>query len=144
MKKQNWRKLGIEELQVRYGYSPELANILWERAYRKALRKARIEGVGTDFNISREVYASTFYNGSQLFEIDVQEISPLVNIAEQFKGQDIEKAFTEARFGNMAKKYGEVQDYLEQYKSGQISYKQFRAKVKMFRDSNIEYQKAGS
>ena len=144
MKKLNWRKLGIEELQVRYGMEKELAEMMWERAYRKALRRARTEGVGTDFNISREVYASTFYRGSQLFEVDVEDISPFVSIADEFKGQDIEKAFTEKRFGNMAKKYSEVADYLEEYKSGKITYKQFRSKIKTFRDSNIEYQKAGS
>lgn len=142
--KKNWTKLGIEELQVRYGYSKQLAETLWERAYRKALRRARSSGVGKDFNISRETYASVFYRGSQLFEVDIEDVSPQVQIAEEFKGQDIEKAFTEKRFENMAKKYTEVDEYLRQYKSGTISYKEFRNKVKMFRDTNAEYQKAGS
>ena len=142
--KKNWTKLGIEELQVRYGYSKQLAETLWERAYRKALRRARSAGVGTDFNVARETYASTFYRGSQLFEIDVEEISPVVSIADEFQGQDIEKAFTEKRFENMAKKYAEVDEYLHQYKAGKISYKEFRSKIKTFRDTNAEYQKAGS
>lgn len=144
MKRQNWKKLGIQELQVRYGYDKELANILWEREYRKALRTARREGVGTDFNISREVYASTFYRGSQLFEVQVDDFSPKVNIAPEFAGQDIERAFTTARFEHMAQKYEEVNTYLQAYRSGQISYKEFRNKVKVFRDTNAEYQKAGS
>lgn len=144
MKKQNWKKLGIEQLQVRFGYSAELANILWERSYRKALRRARGEGVGTDFNISRETYSSLFYRGSQLFEIDIDDISPQVQIAEEFQGQDLEKAFTTKRFEHMAEKYSEVNDYLQQYKAGQISYKEFRSKIKTFRDTNSEYQKAGS
>ena len=144
MKKKNWSKLGIQELQARYGYSKQLAETLWERAYRKALRRARSSGVGTDFNVAREVYASTFYRGSQLFEVDVTEISPIVEIADEFKGQDIEKAFTEKRFEHMAQKYTEVEEYLRQYKNGQISYKEFRERIKIFRDTNTEYQKAGS
>lgn len=144
MKKQNWKKLGIEELQVRYGYDKELANILWEREYRKALRTARKQGVGTDFNISREVYASTFFQGTQLFEVNVDDISPKVQITPEFQGQDIERAFTTARFEHMAQKYEEVNTYLQAYRSGNISYKAFREKVKLFRDTNAEYQKAGS
>ena len=142
--KKNWTKLGIEELQVRYGYSKQLAETIWERAYRKALRRARSSGVGTDFNVSRETYASVFYRGSQLFEVDIEDISPTVSIASEFQGQDIEKAFTEKRFENMAKKYKEVEEYLQQYRSGKITYKEFRNKVKVFRDTNAEYQKAGS
>ena len=142
--KKNWTKLGIEELQVRYGYSKQLAETLWERAYRKALRRARSSGVGTDFNIARETYASVFYRGSQLFEVDIEEISPTVKIASEFQGQDIEKAFTEKRFEHMAQKYEEVNEYLKQYTAGTLSYKEFRMKIKTFRDTNSEYQKAGS
>lgn len=142
--KKNWRKLGIQELQARYGYERPLAETIWERAYRKALRRARSSGVGTDFNVAREVYASTFYRGSQLFNINVTDISPIVNIADEFRGQDIEKAFTEKRFENMAKKYSVVNEALEKYKKGEMDYKHFRIFIKKFRDTDTEYQKAGS
>lgn len=145
MAKQNWRKLGIEELQARYGYDRNMAEKQWENAYRKALRRARKAGVGTDFNVAREVYSSTFYRGSQLFEIKFNDFSPNVSIAEEYANvDDLEKAFTERRFKNMATKYKDVNKWLNQYKRGRISYQTFRERVKKFRDSNLEYQRAGS
>lgn len=98
-----------------------------------------------NFNVSREVYASAFYQGSQLFNISFANISPSVNIASEFSSVDnLEKAFTEKRFENMAKKYKEVDKLLQRYKKGKISYTTFRDKIKQFRDTNREYQKAGS
>ena len=145
MARTNWKKLGIEELQYRYGYERNIAEHYWENAYRQALRRARKAGVTTNFNVSREVYASAFYQGSQLFNISFANISPSVNIASEFSGVDnLERAFTEKRFENMAKKYKEVDKLLQRYKKGKISYATFRDKIKQFRDTNREYQKAGS
>ena len=145
MARTNWKKLGIEELQYRYGFERNIAEHYWENAYRQALRRARKAGVTKNFNVSREVYASAFYQGSQLFNISFANISPSVNIASEFSRVDnLEKAFTEKRFENMAKKYKEVNKLLERYKKGKISYATFRDKIKQFRDTNREYQKAGS
>lgn len=145
MAKISWRKLGIEELQARYGYEQNIAEHIWENAYRKALRRARKSGVTSNFNVSREVYASAFYRGSQLFNIKMSDITPTVKIADEFTNvDDLEKAFTEKRFENMAKKYKKVNKYLQQYKRGKISYDTFRNKIQKFRDTNREYQKSGS
>ena len=145
MARTNWKKLGIEELQYRYGYERNIAEHYWENAYRQALRRARKSGVTKNFNVSREVYASAFYQGSQLFNISFANISPSVNIASEFNGVDnLERALTEKRFENMAKKYKEVDKLLQRYKKGKISYATFRDKIKQFRDTNREYQKAGS
>ena len=145
MARTNWKKLGIEELQYRYGYERNIAEHYWENAYRQALRRARKSGVTKNFNVSQEVYASAFYQGSQLFNISFANVSPSVNIASEFNGVDnLEKAFTEKRFENMAKKYKEVDKLLQRYKKGKISYTTFRDKIKQFRDTNREYQKAGS
>ena len=145
MARTNWKKLGIEELQYRYGFERNIAEHYWENAYRQALRRARKAGLTKNFNVSREVYASAFYQGSQLFNISFANISPSVNIASEFsRVDDLEKAFTEKRFENMAKKYKEVDKLLQRYKKGKISYATFRDKIKQFRDTNREYQKAGS
>lgn len=143
--RKNWKKLGIEELQYRYGMEQNVAEHMWENAYRKALRQARKEGVTKDLNLSREVYASTFYRGQQMFNIKFDDISPSVNISSEFADvDDLQKAFTERRFEHMAQKYKDVNKWLNQYKRGRISYQTFRDKVKKFRDTNQEYQKAGS
>lgn len=145
MARTNWKKLGIEELQYRYGFERNIAEHYWENAYRQALRRARKAGVTTNFNVSREVYASAFYQGSQLFNISFANLSPTVNIASEFSSVDnLEKAFMEKRFENMAKKYKEVDRLLQRYKKGKISYATFHDKIKQFRDTNREYQKAGS
>lgn len=145
MARTNWKKLGIEELQYRYGFERNIAEHYWENAYRQALRRARKAGVTKNFNVSREVYASSFYQGSQLFSINFTSLSPSVNIASEFSSVvNLEKAFTEKRFENMAKKYKEVDKLLQRYKKGKISYATFRDKIKQFRDTNREYQKAGS
>ena len=145
MARTNWKKLGIEELQYRYGFERNIAEHYWENAYRQALRRARKAGVTKNFNVSREVYASAFYQGSQLFNISFASLSPSVNIASEFSNvENLEKAFTEKRFENMAKKYKEGDKPLQRYKKGTISYATFRDKIKQFRDTNREYQKAGS
>lgn len=145
MARTNWKNLGIEELQHRYGFERNIAEHYWENTYRQALRRARKAGVTTNFNVSREVYASAFYQGSQLFNISFANLSPSVNIASEFSSVDnLEKAFTEKRFENMGKKYKEVNKILQRYKKGKISYATFRDKIKQFRDTNREYQKAGS
>ena len=145
MARTNWKKLGIEELQYRYGYERNIAEHYWENAYRQALRRARKAGVTKNFNVSREVYASSFYQGSQLFNISFANVSPSVNIASEFSNVDnLERAFTEKRFENMAKKYKEVDKLLQRYKKGTRSYATFRDKIKQFMDTNREYQKAGS
>lgn len=143
--RQNWRKLGIEELQYRYGYEQNLAEKLWENAYRRALRRARQHGITKDFNVRRELYASMNYRGSQLFDVKVSDTRIDIRIASEYSGvDDLSKAFTEERFKNMAKKYKQVDKILKQYKRGRISYQTFRDKVKNFRDTNLEYQRAGS
>ena len=145
MARTNWKKLGIEELQYRYGFERNIAEHYWENAYRQALRRARKAGVTQNFNVSREVYASACYQGSQMFNISFANVSPSVNIASEFNGVDnLERAFTEKRFENMAKKYKEVDKLLQRYKKGKISYATFRDKIKQFRDTNREYQQAGS
>lgn len=143
--KQNWRRLGIEELEARYGMDRNVAEHVWENAYRRALRRARQRGVTKDFNVARELYSSVNYQGKQLFDIKVSDTGIDVQIASSYATvDDLSKAFTEDRFKNMAKKYKQVDKLLTQYKRGRISYQTFREKVKKFRDTNLEYQRAGS
>ena len=126
MARTNWKKLGIEELQYRYGFERNIAEHYWENAYRQALRRARKSGVTKNFNVSREVYASAFYQGSQLFNISFASLSPSVNIASEFSNVDnLEKALTEKRFENMAKKYKEVDKLLQRSRKAKYRMQRF-------------------
>lgn len=145
MKRVNWKKEGITELQYRYGFDRNMAELQWERAYHKALRQVRKGADTKELNVAREVYSSAFYRGTQLFDINFDDLTPSVKVADAFAQTDnIEKAFIEQRFGNMAKKYSEVDKLVKRYKSGKMSYDTFKEKIKQFKDTNREYQKSGS
>lgn len=138
--RKNWRKLGIEELQYRYNMSKNMAETFWESAYRKSLRRARRQGVTANVNISREVYSSTFYRGTNLFDINFDEISPDVDISKEFTNVDnLESAFVTERFRNMGVKYEEVQELLNAYRKGEMSYSTFLDTIRKFKKTNREY-----
>lgn len=145
MKRISWKKLGIEELQYRYGYDRNMAELQWNRMYRKGLRQVRKGADTKELNISRELYASTFYGGTQLFNVKVNDIRSDLQIATEFADtENIEKAFIEERFKNMATKYSDVAKLLDRYKKGKISYNTFKERIREFKDTNREYQKSGS
>lgn len=145
MKKVSWKKLGIEELQYRYGFDKNMAELQWNRAYRKALRQVRKGADTKELNVARELYSSSFYRGTQLFDVKFNDFTPNVSVAEEFTRTDnLEKAFIEERFKNMATKYSDVAKLLDRYKKGKISYNTFKERIREFKDTNREYQKSGS
>ena len=145
MKRVNWRKLGIEELQFRYGFDKNVAEIMWERAYRKALRRIRKGADTKDLNIARELYSSIFYEGTQLFSVNFDDLTPSVKVADAFaQTENMEKAFILKRFENMAKKYSYVDKLLKLYEKGKISYDTLLEKIEQFKKTNKEYLKSGS
>lgn len=139
-KKVNYGKLGVQGLEERYGYAQDMAKKVWRSIYRQSLYRARKKGVTKDINISREVYSSLFYGGQQLFDINMLGVLPKARVSKQFENVDnLQEIFTQARFKGMADKYSEVNEMMQRYKSGQISYKEFRQGVETFRKTNRQY-----
>ena len=144
-KRVSWRKLGIERIiSQNIEQNPLIAtnaSKIWENAYRQALRRARKAGI-KDINISRELFVSSFYKTeSALFEFSEGTSFAEVNriqIADKFK-EDTQKEFIKARFAGMAETYPKVNEILDGYLDGDISYEEFRDKIDEFRETDAEY-----
>ena len=144
-KRVSWRKLGIDRIiSQNIEQNPLIAanaGKIWENAYRQALRRARKAGI-KDINISRELFVSSFYKTeSALFEFSEGTSFAEVNriqIADKFK-EDTQKEFIKARFAGMAEAYDKVNDILDDYLEGDISYDEFRDKIDEFRETDAEY-----
>lgn len=144
-KRVSWRKLGIDRIiSQNIEQNPLIAanaGKIWENAYRQALRRARKAGI-KDINISRELFVSSFYKTeSALFEFSEGTSFAEVNriqIADKFK-EDTQKEFIKARFAGMAESYAKVNDLLDGYLDGDISYEEFRDKIDEFRETDAEY-----
>lgn len=144
-KRVSWRKLGIDRIiSQNIEQNPLIAanaGKIWENAYRQALRRARKAGI-KDINISRELFVSSFYKTeSALFEFSEGTSFAEVNriqIADKFK-EDTQKEFIKARFAGMAESYPKVNEILEGYLEGDISYDEFRDKIDEFRETDAEY-----
>lgn len=144
-KRVSWRKLGIDRIiSQNIEQNPMIAanaGKIWENAYRQALRRARKAGI-KDINISRELFVSSFYKTeSALFEFSEGTSFAEVNriqIADKFK-EDTQKEFIKARFAGMAESYDKVNDILDGYLEGNISYEEFRDKIDEFRETDAEY-----
>ena len=144
-KRVSWRKLGIDRIiSQNIDQNPLIAanaGKIWENAYRQALRRARKAGI-KDINISRELFVSSFYKTeSALFEFSEGTSFAEVNriqIADKFK-EDTQKEFIKARFAGMAQTYDKVNDILDGYLEGDISYEEFRDKIDEFRETDAEY-----
>ena len=144
-KRVSWRKLGIDRIiSQNIEQNPLIAanaGKIWENAYRQALRRARKAGI-KDINISRELFVSSFYNTeSALFEFSEGTSFAEVNriqIADKFK-EDTQKEFIKARFAGMAESYPKVNEILDGYLEGNISYDEFRDKIDEFRETDAEY-----
>ena len=144
-KRVSWRKLGIDRIiSQNIEQNPLIAanaGKIWENAYRQALRRARKAGI-KDINISRELFVSSFYNTeSALFEFSEGTSFAEVNriqIADKFK-EDAQREFIKARFAGMAQTYDKVNDILDGYLEGDISYEEFRDKIDEFRETDAEY-----
>lgn len=144
-KRVSWRKLGIDRIiSQNIEQNPLIATNagkIWENAYRQALRRARKAGI-KDINISRELFVSSFYKTeSALFEFSEGTSFAEVNriqIADKFK-EDTQKEFIKARFAGMAESYTKVNEILDCYLEGDISYEEFRDKIDEFRETDAEY-----
>ena len=144
-KRVSWRKLGIERIiSQNIEQNPLIAtnaSKIWENAYRQALRRARKAGI-KDINISRELFVSSFYKTeSALFKFNEGTSFAEVNriqIADKFK-EDTQKEFIKARFAGMAETYPKVNEILDGYLDGDISYEEFRDKIDEFRETDAEY-----
>ena len=149
MKRISWRKLGIERIISQNTNNPLIvanASKIWENAYRQALRRVRKAGV-QDINISRELFISSFYrteNALFKFEDGTEfGVTNRIQINDKFR-EDTQREFIRSRFKGMAETYQEVDELVNSYADGDITYEEFRDKIEEFRETDEDYLKSGS
>lgn len=149
MKRISWRKLGTERIISQNTNNPLIvanASKIWENAYRQALRRARKAGV-QDINITRELFISSFYrteNALFKFEDGTEfGVTNRIQINDKFR-EDTQREFIRSRFKGMAETYQEVNELVNSYADGDISYEEFRDKIEEFRETAEDYLKSGS
>lgn len=149
MKRISWRKLGIERIISQNTNNPLIvanAPKIWENAYRQALRRVRKAGV-QDINISRELFISSFYrteNALFKFEDGTEfGVTNRIQINDKFR-EDTQREFIRSRFKGMAETYQKVDELVNSYADGDISYEEFRDKIEEFRETDEDYLKSGS
>ena len=140
----NWRTQTIAKLQERRGMSETQAVSYYNQVYRLALKET--SGKVKGMKVSREIYASLFYQGEQLFTIDNDGTSVVLNpIAKGSK--NVEETMRLARMNKFFDKYGKseyLKEVLAEYNSGNIDKEEFNEKIKAFKKYNIKYLISGS
>ena len=139
-KKINFKQKAITDLIEFNQMTRNQAESYYNRIYQQALRRVR----GMDksgINISREVYASIFYKGTNLFQIDAD--NQTVRLNTLLKGaRNLREELTLSRMSNFFEKYGDVkyiQEQRELYTLGIISRKDFNERIKAWKRTNQKY-----
>lgn len=121
------------------GYDIFTASKIYSRAYK---RMGRI--ISKEFNRDFEAYASiAFENNFVKFDINHDRLY-LRKTGEELNGDIFAKAYTVNRLGAFASKYLEINSYLEQYMTGDISLQELNNLIDSFKKTNAEYLKEGS
>lgn len=134
----NWRELAIKSLMNNYGYDPLTASKIYNRAVK------RITTMTDEWNAEFQAYASLVYDNNFIkFDIKSNRLY-FRKTNEDVTTERFQKAETLNRLSNMASKYLEVNNILQDYLNGDISLQELNNKIEFFRRTNAEYLKEGS
>ena len=145
--KMNYRQLSINKL-TDSGMSTQEATSYYNRIYNQALRSAN-KSARENLNVARELYVNMFVEQSakSVFQIDYKNNRVVLN--ELFKDVgDIGVAKTIFRMNRLYELYAKdspmLKNIFNQYTTGQISRKEFNAKIKDWKKVSIRYMLSGS
>lgn len=134
----NWRELAIKSLMNNYGYDVLTASKIYNRAVK------RITTMTDEWNAEFQAYASLVYDNNFIkFDIKSNRLY-FRKTNEDVTTERFQKAETLNRLSNMASKYLEVNNILQDYLNGDISLQELNNKIEFFRRTNAEYLKEGS
>ena len=140
----NWRSKTISAIMNIEGMSQSQATSKFNRLYKQALEDVGKHQKGV--NVTRELYGSLFYSNVNTFSIG--DSGNTIELNKKLKGtKNLSNAIIESRMESFLDKYGDqkfIQEAMNQLKTGQISTKEFNAKIKVFKKWNTKYLKAGS
>lgn len=133
-----WQEKTIANL-MRRGYDSYTASKIYERAYKRVGSL-----VSKDYNREFETFMS-ISSDKNFIQFDIKGNKLFIkDTGEDAKPETFAKAMTLNRVSNLAAKYLEVNDIVEDYIRGNISLNELNQKIKEFKKSNAEYQKEGS
>ena len=142
-KKINFRNKAISRLQEDLGLTREESVSYYNRVYRNALKQTG--GHQEGLNVTREVYASMFYQTASTFQIGPNQTITLNPIVKQ---SDIKKGMTLVRMNNFFEKWETQSEYIaelkQQYLSGKITNKELNERIKVWKSRSSKYLISGS
>ena len=142
-KKINFRNRAISRLQEDLGMTKEASISYYNRIYRNALKQTG--GHQKELNVTREVFASMFYETASTFQIGPNQTITLNPIIKNTA--DISKGIAFARMDNFFNKYSDdkqLQNIKQAYENGKISKKEFNEKIKEWKATTHKYLISGS
>ena len=138
------KNIAISKLQEKAAMTRGEAEAFYNRAYAKALRLVK-DYDKTGFNVSKELVASMFYNGKNLFKIDMD--NQTIELNDIGKQTSLKKSMTMSRMSEFFEKYGDSKFLIEareEYFKGNISRKEFNARIKSWKAEHLRYIISGS
>lgn len=144
-KRINWKQKAINKLTDPdvIGMTHDEAVTYYNRVYRNALKA--IGGKQKDFKVSREVYATLFYRGTNVFQLGYNQsitLNPIITDTT-----DVKKDVTMARMEAFFDKYKDskyIKETKQLYESGEIDQKEFNERIKYFKNYNPKFLISGS
>ena len=134
-----WQERAIKSLMNR-GYDALTASRLYDRAYKRLSSSILSNG----FDRAFETYASlTQENNFIKFDIKNNRLY-YRQTGEDVSSETFERSYTRNRLEALASKYDTIEQYIEEYESGEITLKELNEKIRQFKKSNAEYHKEGS
>lgn len=122
------------------GYDALTASRLYDRAYKRLSSSILSKG----FDRAFETYASlTQENNFIKFDIKNNRLY-YRQTGEDVSSATFERSYTRNRLEALAGKYDTVEQYIEEYESGEITLNELNEKIRQFKKSNAEYHKEGS
>ena len=145
-KKLNYRALTISKYMEANEMTLKQATTAYNKIYRTALREIQPEA-RQDFNMAKEIFASSFNLGENVFTIDAKNKKITINAI--YEGtSDIKQDITLIRMMNFETKFSKDSPNLRKifadYRSGNISRTEFNAKIKEWKKLSIAYMISGS
>lgn len=142
-KKTSWRKRAIESM-VEQGIDRANAERIFSSVYQQARRRVRKETSDKNINLTFETYNAIVGRANSLIDVTLSDDKIKVSTRLRYTGENLEQAYLNARFTNMAVAYDEVNDLLTAYNEGELSYREFIDAIQEFKDTNPKYWRGKS
>lgn len=142
-KKTSWRRKAINSL-VEQGIDRANAERIFSSVYQQARRRVRKETADKNLNLTFETYNALVGGADSLIEVTLSDDKIKVTTQLRYRGEDLEQAYLNARFGAMTSSYEEVAELLDAYNKGELAYREFIDAIQEFKETNPKYWRGRS